>query len=92
MLTLKEVHMSLPIFHFREPNYQFWYWRNHQTHGKLKAWQRYYIEATILLKSILLAFKKQIIIYNPEKKHINIYDIINLHESQCLLIEKKKKL
>jgi len=68
MLTLKEIHMSLPIFHLREPNYQFWYWRNHEAYGKLKARQHYYTEAEIVLKTILLAFKKQTIIYNPEKK------------------------
>lgn len=62
MLTLKEIHMSFPICHLHEPNYQFQYGRNHQAYGKLKAWQHYYIEATILLKSILLAFKKQTII------------------------------
>lgn len=89
-LTLWEVHMSPPIFHLHEPNYQFWYWRNHQAYGKLKAWQHYFIEATVLLKSVWLAFKKQTVIYNPEKKAINIYDTINLHRSQCLLTGVKE--
>lgn len=67
--TLTQGHSHvLPICHLHEPNYQFWYWRNHQTYSKLKAWQHYYIEATILLKSVLLAFKKKTIIYNPEKQ------------------------